>query len=373
MNLQKQFPHKQLHNTSDYITESRYTFNEYIKECSSFNDYMDFLIIEAFALPQVSQLKPKTNWGDVKAGFDQVADIGTRKKIAKGVRQTRKKKLLGKEGSNPKLAKEGINLPEFRTKGLSLAPANESGRLNTCSCATRECKAACLNKAGRGAMSSVQTARVEKTNFMADHPHKFMAALHDELDTHEKTAVQAGFKPVVRLNVVSDIPYEKLHPEVFTQHPNVQFYDYTKVHSRLMNPDGSPKPQSHPNYHLTLSSTGIQSPAEQGNWKHVRQHLDNGGIAAMVFALKAGRGKKEGDALPEHVFDEKTGKKYRVFDGDKHDHRHADKIVNEVGPEEGMIMGLRIKGGKRALASAGNFAVKVPAGQNHVSVPDIHN
>ena len=32
MNLQKQFPHKQLHKTSDYITESRYTFNEYIKE-----------------------------------------------------------------------------------------------------------------------------------------------------------------------------------------------------------------------------------------------------------------------------------------------------------------------------------------------------
>jgi hypothetical protein len=31
---------------------------------------MDFLIVEAFALPQVSPLKPKTNWGDVKAGFD---------------------------------------------------------------------------------------------------------------------------------------------------------------------------------------------------------------------------------------------------------------------------------------------------------------
>lgn len=348
--------------------ETDLSFSNYLHECYLFDRYLNFLL-EDVSLDVIQPGAKQVGWGDVKKGFDQVKDPKQRKTVAKEARKSRKTKLLGQEGSNPKLAKESENVPEFATKGLSLSPSDESGRINTCSCATKECRAACLNKAGRGAMSSVQKARLAKTNFMLDNPHHFMGMLHDEIDAHEKSATKKGKRAAVRLNVVSDIPYEKLHPEVFEQHPNVQFYDYTKIHGRLMNPDGSPK-QLPKNYHVTLSSTGVH---KESNWKHVRQHLDNGGVAAMVFAVPAGRGKKKGGDLPTHVHDEKTGKRYRVIDGDLHDHRHLDHIYNEAKPGEGLIAGLRIKGGKKMLEKAGDFAVKVDPNQPHVSVPNIHD
>jgi hypothetical protein len=344
------------------------TFNQHIIENDlvlTFNDYLNFLM-EDVSLPQMPSAAPdKKNWGSVKQGFDAVVDPAQQKIHAKAGRAMRKTKLLGAEGSNPKLAKEGINVPTYATKGLSLSPSTESGRVNTCACATQECKAACLNKAGRGAMNFTQKARLNKTNFMLDHPSKFMGMLHSEIDTHEKSAAKNGKKAAVRLNIVSDIPHESLHKEVFTQHPNVQFYDYTKIASRLYHSDGSKK-QLPANYHLTLSSTGIQGPEQ--NWKHVRHHLNNGGVSAMVFAVKAGRGGKEGDALPTHVHDEETGKRYRVIDGDLHDHRHLDHVYNDAQPGEGLIAGLRIKGGKKMLAKAGDFAVQ-PHSSGIVTVP----
>ena len=344
------------------------TFNQHIIENDlvlTFNDYLNFLM-EDVSLPQMPSAAPdKKNWGSVKQGFDAVINPAEQKVHAKAGRAMRKTKLLGAEGSNPKLAKEGINVPTYATKGLSLSPSTESGRVNTCACATQECKAACLNKAGRGAMNFTQKARLNKTNFMLDHPSKFMGMLHSEIDTHEKSAAKNGKKAAVRLNIVSDIPHESLHKEVFTQHPNVQFYDYTKIASRLYHPDGSKK-QLPLNYHLTLSSTGIQG--KEQNWKHVRHHLNNGGVSAMVFAVKAGRGGKEGDPLPTHVHDEETGKRYRVIDGDLHDHRHLDHVYNDAQPGEGLIAGLRIKGGKKMLAKAGDFAVQ-PHASGIVTVP----
>jgi hypothetical protein len=335
-----------------------------IHQIQIFDDYLTFLTENSIlSLPQTS------NWGTIKQGFDQVKDPIQRKKIAKEGRKTRKAKLLGKEGSNPKLAKESETVPEYMTKGLSLSPSTESGRINTCSCATAECKAACLNKAGRGAMTSTQVGRLKKTNLMIDAPHHFMGMLHDEIDTHEKSAAKKRKRAAVRLNVVSDIPHERLHPEIFSQHPNVQFYDYTKVARRVLKPDGSRQELPH-NYHLTLSSTGIH---REGNWKDARQHLDNGGVVAMVFGAPAARGKKLGGALPTHVHDERTGRRYRVIDGDAHDHRHLDHVYSGADPGEGLIAGLRIKGGKKMLAKAGDFAVKIPLGQTHVSVPDIHH
>ena len=344
--------------------ETDLSFSNYLEECFLFDNYMNFLLENV----SLEVMKPEqVTWGKVKQGFDQVKDPKQRKLIAKEGRKKRSAKLLGKEGSNPKLAKESEVIPEFLTKSLTLTPSDASGRINTCSCATQECRAACLNMTGRGPMS--QTARLNKTNFMLDNPHHFMGMLHDEIDAHENYASKRGKRAAVRLNMVSDIPYEKLHPEVFDHHPNVQFYDYTKIHGRLMNPDGSPK-QLPKNYHVTLSSTGVH---KESNWKHVRQHLDNGGVAAMVFAIPAGRGDKAGGALPTHVHEEKTGKKYRVIDGDVHDHRHLDHAYNDARPGEGLIVGLRIKGGKKMLEKAGDFAVKVQPGQTHVSVPNIHD
>ena len=359
----------------NFIVESEE--NKLFLEDERFGDYLVYLSEAHLSLLSEAQLSlnvinphgnnQQVSWGSVKQGFDQASNRQQRRNLAREARKIRPQKLLGAEGSNPKLAKEGENVPEYATKGLSLTPSDESGRINTCSCATEECRAACLNKAGRGAMTFTQKARLARTNFMLDHPHHFMSMLHDEIDTHEKSATKKGKKAAVRLNIVSDIPWEKLHPEVFSQHPNTQFYDYTKIAGRVLNPDGSKK-QLPSNYHLTFSSTGIH---DHGNWDDARKHLDNGGVVAMVFKVPAARGGKKGGDLPTHVVDQKTGKKYRVIDGDLHDHRHLDHVYNDASPDEGLIAGLRIKGGRKMAEKAGDFAVSTTPGQDHVVVPDI--
>lgn len=342
-----------------------------INEIYSFTDYIYNLTEADISL---IQMKPeRVSWGSVKGGLDQAKHDWHHKeklKVAKQETGLKARSLFGSEGSNPKLAKESETIPEYKTIGLSLSPSDESGRVNTCSCATEECRAACLNKAGRGAMGSVQKARLERTNMLIDKPEHTMRVVHNEIHAHEKSATKQGKKAAVRLNVVSDLPWEKLHPEVFTEHPNTQFYDYTKIAGRVLNSDGTKK-QLPSNYHLTFSSTGIEG--KDSNWHHARKHLDNGGTVAMVFAARAGRGGKPGDPLPSHVHDEATGKKYRVIDADTHDHRHLDKKYNDIPEHEGIVAGLRIKGGSPMLKKAGNFAVKMPDTQGSpVMVPASH-
>jgi hypothetical protein len=367
-NLVERFVGKQFRTVTDVLNstgtvcEACDVTSEEIASIYEFAEYVNFLTEQTISLPQIAAEKPQSvSWGTVKAGFDKIKGGAWKapeaEKAAREATGLKKRRLFGAEGSNPKLAKEGETVPEYKTIGLSLSPSTESGRVNTCACATEECRAACLNKAGRGAMSSVQKARLERTNMLLDKPSEFMTVVHHEIDTHERAAAKQGKKAAVRLNVVSDIPHEKLHPEVFSEHPNTQFYDYTKIAGRVLNPDGSKK-QLPANYHLTLSSTGIEG--AESNWHHARQHLDNGGTVAMVFGARGGRKGKAGDPLPSHVIDEKTGKKYTVIDADTHDHRHLDKKYHGIPENEGLIAGLRIKGGMPMLKKAGNFAVKMP-------------
>lgn len=260
-----------------------------------------------------------------------------------------KKSLLGDEASNPKLAKSGDKIPEYRTKALSLAPSTMSG-IDVCPAASKECKAACLGaSAGRGRMQNVRNARIERTNKMFTHPHLFYAKVDREIDQAKKTAHRNGQKLAVRLNVVSDVPHEHLAPHLFNKHKDVSFYDYTKIAGRTRHKN---KPG---NYHLTMSSTGINH--KDSNWKQVRKHLDKGGVASMSFNIPS-RGKGSSTPLPTHVYDEETGKKYRVVDGDEHDHRHLDKTIHGIPEHEGVIAGLKFKGGGPNIARAGNFAVK---------------
>jgi len=281
--------------------------------------------------------------------------------------------LFTDEASNPKLAKNGDKMPEYHTKGVFLAPAKSSGT-DVCPASTPECRASCLGPhSGRGKMKNTQKSRIDKTHFMINHPKHFYAKLDHEITAAKTSAAKKGQKLAVRLNGTSDIPHEHMAPQLFAKHHDVQFYDYTKVTGRAHNA-AMPK-----NYHLTTSSSGLNHP--DSNWKSVRKHLDKGGVASMVFRVKQGRkggvnkngitrkGTPEG-ALPTHVHDEETGKKYRVIDGDVHDHRHLDHAYNNVPHGEGVIAGLRLKGtnkkGTGTGATAGSFAVHVPHGETHV-------
>lgn len=298
----------------------------------------------------------KNHWQKVRAGAHSYFSKSPEEQhaaIQKAHEVLGKGNLLGDEASNPKLKKSGEKMPEFRTKGLTLAPSTKSG-IDTCPASSTECRASCLgSSAGRACMKNVKDARVKKTHKLFNHPEHFYAKLDHEITNAKQTAHRNGQKLAVRLNVASDIPHEHLARGLFDKHKDVHFYDYTKITGRAQHKN---KPS---NYHLTLSSTGLNH--GESNWKHVRKHLDAGGVAAMAFNIPS-RGKASHTPLPTHVHDEETGKKYRVIDGDEHDHRHLDKAYHNIPDHEGVIAGLKFKGGGPNIKRAGKFAVSHEGG-----------
>lgn len=123
----------------------------------------------------------------------------------------------------------------WMTFGIHLAPANLSG-FNVCKDASVGCAAACLNTAGRGVMSSVQKARIAKTRLFFTNKDLFLTQLHKEITAGIKKAGKKGMRPCFRLNLTSDLPWEKIKHKgktILEHFPNVQFYDYTKIVSRV--------------------------------------------------------------------------------------------------------------------------------------------
>jgi hypothetical protein len=204
----------------------------------------------------------------------------------------------------------------FLTGILYLAPANTT-KWNTCSMAkTAKCDVACLYKAGRGAMNSVQTARINKTIWFFTERNSFMQQLVVDIAKIIKKAKKKGLQPLVRLNGTSDIRWETIgftdvdgieYVNIFAAFPDIQFYDYTKISNRTELPS---------NYDITFSYSGVE-----GFQPFVQKALLNNMRMAVVF-------RKEQD-IPQ------TFMGIPVVSGDKSDVRHLDDKV---------IVGLYAKG-----------------------------
>ena len=208
--------------------------------------------------------------------------------------------ILTKPGDNTKLSKSSP-LPIW---GLTLAPAGQSG-YQLCPWRSKECEAACLGMtAGRSRFSNVQQARINKTRYLMEDPYGFWCEVLWDLTGPARRGGHLAF----RGNVLSDIPYEAVFPELLTI-PKV-CYDYTKSVHRAM----ASLSWQH-NYKLTLSYSGH-------NAVDCAQFLNRGGNVAVVFP--------KGD-LP------KSFNGYEVIDGDASDARWADPF--------GVVVGLRAKGG----------------------------
>ena len=196
----------------------------------------------------------------------------------------------------------------YMTAILYLAPADESG-YEVCPMASQGCRKACLNKAGMGAFSNVQAARVAKTRLYFEDREVFMAQLMGEVRAFIRKAFKAGLIPVVRLNGTSDIPWERVpvegKPNIMAHFPTVQFYDYTKRHNRRDLPD---------NYHLTFSLA-------EDNDTRASAAASNGANVAVVFRT---------DKFPT------TFMGMPVVDGDADDLRFLDG--------KGVVVGLKAKG-----------------------------
>lgn len=204
----------------------------------------------------------------------------------------------------------------FLTGILYLAPATTT-KWNTCPMAKiAQCDVACLNTAGRGAFSSVQQARINKTEWFFTERNDFMQQLVVDIAKLIKKANKQGLKPLVRLNGTSDIQWESVaftgvdgtrYVNIFAAFPDIQFYDYTKIANRTDLPS---------NYDVTFSYSGVE-----GFQPFVTKALLNNMRMAVVF-------RKEQD-IPM------TFMGIRVVSGDKSDVRHLDDKV---------IVGLYAKG-----------------------------
>ena len=196
----------------------------------------------------------------------------------------------------------------YMTAILYLAPADESG-YEVCPMASKGCRKACLNKAGMGAFSNVQAARIAKTKWYFEDRSAFMAQLVTEVRAFIRKAIKLGLIPVVRLNGTSDIPWERVpiedQPNIMSLFPTVQFYDYTKRSNRRDLPS---------NYHLTFSLA-------EDNDSRARLAARNGANIAVVF---------RNDKFPS------TFMGMPVVDGDADDLRFLDG--------RGVVVGLKAKG-----------------------------
>jgi len=133
---------------------------------------------------------------------------------------------------NPKLVKS--DKEEVLTAGIAMAASWASG-YNGCNDASIGCGLACLTYSGHGqkhmvidGSHHVHIARVTRMLLWMEYRDQFKARLLHEISLHKRKADRLGVTCSVRPNVVQDVMWEKLFPEMFSAFPDVVFYDYTK-------------------------------------------------------------------------------------------------------------------------------------------------
>jgi len=172
--------------------------------------------------------------------------------------------LLDRFGANTKLKKSSGG--KYSVAGLSLMPS-----LKFCPMSIKAgCFDLCLKSAGRGRFNNVVKARNNKSNFYNNDYDLFMILLKYELQLHIMNCKKNNVNPSARLNVLSDIPYEKT--DIFNTFKEIYFYDYTKRANRIE------ACNSIENYKLMFSYSGRDAYLNQ-----VSKALDFSNPIAVVF------------------------------------------------------------------------------------------
>lgn len=226
----------------------------------------------------------------------------------------------------------------YLTGILYLAPGGLAGVGNLCPHASAGCLAGCLFTAGRaGIFEAVNAARIMRTRFLHDNRAGFIAALMGEVAGLIRQAKRRGLKPALRLNGTSDLPWEKLAPELFKAFPRLRTYDYTKSLRRAVAYAKGELPR---NYHLTFSLSETNAAAA------------GIALAAGVNVAAVAEGIKPGQrfALPGMSESRPT------FSADRHDLRFLDRPGKDG---KGRIGLLKAKG--KARADKSGFVIRATA------------
>lgn len=198
----------------------------------------------------------------------------------------------------------------YHTRIMYLAPYKISGK-NFCPAASDGCIKGCLYKSGMGYYSNVQASRIARSKFFIENQEEFLAQLDWEIKCLEKVCRRKKLKLAIRLNGTSDLPWENIGG-IIQNNPGIQFYDYTKVRSRMMNFLDNKMPE---NYHLTYSMS-------ENNLQNCLDVLEYGGNVAMVFGSTE---KKEVRKFPFQFLG------HQIFNGDEHDLRFLDPKNKIIG------------------------------------------
>ena len=217
------------------------------------------------------------------------------------------KKLLDTSQSNTKILKTNKKeMKKLFPNGFRIASLSMMPDAKLCPWSKNAgCFDLCLKTSGRALMfNAISIARQNKTDYYHADQTEFLTQLRKELTNFEKLCIKTNIKPVVRLNVYSDIQWERHNiPQDF---PNIYFYDYTKQAQRL-----GKLPE---NYKLVFSYSGKKEYQPQ-----VKKALKHNVPIAVVFYPR----------MPS----EYMGRK--VIDGDQ-----SDLVNMESGK---VIIGLKYK------------------------------
>lgn len=231
-------------------------------------------------------------------------------------------KLLSKGDTNAKTAKNFLE-----TNILYLSPFTKNDRkINVCPNASPGCVFVCLDTAGMGIFSNVQSARINKTNFYLYDKDNFSAQLVKELGNINKRATKLGKKVAIRLNGTSDLDFmailkNRTGVDIMEQFPNLEYYDYTKSLNKAKKYAGSSR------YTLTFSRS-------ETNEAECIEALKLGYNVSVVFDHKK--------PMPTEYLGTP------VIDGDE-----ADDLMLT---NKGVIIGLKAKG--KARFDVSGFVVK---------------
>jgi len=251
-------------------------------------------------------------------------------------------KLLTPASYQTKLRKSEDKQTEYAVYSVSLSPADSAGTGKTnCPSSTKSCVHACVGGENTGLAKvwpAVMESRIRKTLYFQQNREGFLSQLHHELDDAERRETENGRQLVVRFNAFSDIVIERMKTvhngqqwEGIPQaHPDVNFYDYTKLTARRNLP---------PNYRLTYSWTGKNAAA-------CLELLAAGENVAVVFAQR-GTGFCGNGALRQRIPARHrlpgSSQCWSCFDGDASDIRWSDAGATRAG--NGRICALRLKSG----------------------------
>ena len=161
---------------------------------------------------------------------------------------------------------------KYDTRIMYLQPADKVATNTLCIGADASgCKKPCLISSGQLGMDIGQRAATKRTILWLLRRDWFTAQLLKEIDAAELRATREGIPALFRLNGTSDIDFS----DIIAQRPNSQFYDYTKVLSRI-------RKNTSDNYDLTFSA----SMATEQSRRAFSKALDSGYRIAIAFNTK---------------------------------------------------------------------------------------